>query len=117
MKSEFIKNIFIAICGLIAVVGFVAQLDLFSEAITYRIYSQNACYELELCEELYGNSEPPNFDYYFSFAGSELLFGEFASVEDLVDVKLYLGFFEVVFFAVGKKFIWDRHYKIVQVSK
>jgi hypothetical protein len=115
VKSEFVKNLFLFVCGLLLVVGFITQLNFFAGAITYPVYSENSCHELDMCEELYGNEDSPNIDYYFSFAGSEMFFGEYASVEDLVGVMIYLGFFELGFLALGKKLIWDRHYKLVQI--
>ena len=123
MKSEFAKNMFlfvsgllvVVVCGLVVIVGFITQLNFFAEAITYPVYSQNACYEFDDCEEMYGNAVPPNFDYYFSFAGSELLLGDSARVEGLGGVKVFLIFFELIFLTLGKKLIWDRHYKVIQI--
>ena len=115
MKSEFVKNLFEFVCGLLVIVGFVTQLNFFAEVITYPVYSENACYELDLCEEMYGDSVPQDLDFYFSFAGSELLFGEYASVEDLGGVMIYLGFFELGFLVLGKKLIWNRHYKLLRI--
>ena len=116
MKFQFGKNIFEFLCGLLVIVGFVTQLNFFAGAITYPVYSKNVCYELDMCEEMYGDANPPNFDYYFSFAGSELLFGEYAIVEDLAGVMIFLGFFELIFLALGKKLIWDHHYKLVKIG-